>query len=57
MENPETGEVITDVEGKTRQCLENIKHILEMANASLNDVVKATVFLGNVADYPKMNAV
>jgi 2-iminobutanoate/2-iminopropanoate deaminase len=56
-QNPKTGEAIEGIEAQTRQCLENMKQILEMAGASLADVVKVTIFLGNVADYAKMNEV
>ena len=33
-----------------------MKQVLETAGASLDDVVKVTVFLGNVTDFAKMNA-
>lgn len=56
-EDPRTGKAIQGIENQTRQCLENIKRVLETAGSSLNDVVKVTVFLGNVADYAKMNEV
>ncbi len=56
-QDPKTGEVIKGIEAQTRQCLENIKQVLETAGSSLDDVVKVTVFLGNVADYAKMNEV
>ena len=56
-QNPETGETIKGIEAQTRECLQNIKQVLEAAGSSLEDVVKITVFLGNVADYAKMNEV
>jgi 2-iminobutanoate/2-iminopropanoate deaminase len=56
-QDPKTGEAIKGIEAQTRQCLENIKQVLEMAGSSLDDVVKVTVFLGNVADYGKMNEI
>ncbi len=51
------GREVKGVEAQTRQCLENMKQVLETAGASLSDVVKVTVFLGNVDDYAKMNEV
>lgn len=51
------GREVKGIEAQTKQCLENIKQILETAGASLADVVKVTIFLGNVADYDKMNEV
>ena len=56
-QNPKTGEPIKGIKAQTRQCLENIKQVLETAGSSLDDVVKVTVFLGNVANYAKMNEV
>ena len=55
-EDPKTGKPIKGIEAQTRQCLENMKQVLETAGASLDDVVKVTVFLGNVTDFAKMNA-
>ena len=51
------GTKLKGIEAQTRQCLENIKKILETAGSSLSDVVKVTVFLGNVYDFDKMNEV
>ena len=56
-QDPKTGGAIEGIEAQTRQCLENIKQVLETAGSSLDDVVKVTIFLGNVANYAKMNEV
>jgi 2-iminobutanoate/2-iminopropanoate deaminase len=53
----EKGNEINDIEGQTRQCLHNIKHILATAGLTLDDVVKVTVFLRNVDDFDRMNQV
>jgi len=37
--------------------LTNLKQVLEAANSGLNYVVKTTVFLRDMADFPKMNAI
>lgn len=42
---------------ETRQVLNNLKGILEGCGASLQDVVKCTVFLANGQDFAAMNAV
>jgi 2-iminobutanoate/2-iminopropanoate deaminase len=56
--NPETGELIAaNVESQTRQVLTNLKNVLEAAGTSLEKVVKTTVFLRDMADFPKMNAI
>ena len=48
---------IGDIRVQTRQCIENIRNILEAAGGSLRDLVKVTVFLRPGADYAAMNEV
>ncbi len=45
------------VAAETRQTMENIKQVLEYAGSSLENVVKCTVFLQDIADYAAMNEV
>lgn len=45
------------VEAQTRQALLNIKSVLKDAGRDLSDVVKTSVFLSDIEDFPKMNAV
>ena len=55
---PEKGEIVaTDIEGQTRQSLENVKAILASAGCTMDDVVKTMVFLQDIADFAKMNGV
>jgi 2-iminobutanoate/2-iminopropanoate deaminase len=44
------------VEAQVRQIFVNAKALLEKAGASLNQVVKCTCFLADMADFPTMNA-
>lgn len=46
-----------DIVTQTRQSLTNIKNILEAAGYSMNDVVKTTVLLADIADFGAMNEV
>lgn len=56
--DPATMEVVSGgAEAETRQVLNNLKQVLEAANSGLNYVVKTTVFLRDMADFPKMNAI
>ena len=56
--DPATNELAPGgVEAETRQALTNVKHVLEAAGSSLAQVLKTTVFLRDMADFPKMNAV
>ncbi len=56
--DPATGKIeASDVEGQARQVLANIEALLLAQDRSLADVVKATVFLQNMADFPKVNPI
>jgi 2-iminobutanoate/2-iminopropanoate deaminase len=56
--DPQTGDVVgDDVGAQTRQALSNVQGILEAAGSSLDRVVKTTVFLRDIRDFPQMNAV
>ena len=56
--DPVTMEIVSGgVEAETRQALNNLKQVLEAANSGLNYIVKTTVFLRDMADFPKMNAI
>lgn len=55
---PATGELnVGTIEEQARQVLSNLGAVLEAAGSSLNDVVKATVFLQDMNDFSRMNAV
>lgn len=55
---PETREVVSDEIGEqTEQVFENISAILESAGASIDDIVKATVFLTDMDTYEAVNEV
>ena len=56
--DPATGELVAgSVEDQTRQVLNNLRNVLEAAGSSLDLVVKTTVFLKDMNDFPKMNAI
>ncbi|MFL7871654.1 MAG: RidA family protein [Anaerolineales bacterium] len=56
--DPATKELVSGgIEAETRQVLTNLKQVLEAANSGLNYVVKTTVFLRDMADFPKLNAI
>ncbi|MCS7281800.1 MAG: RidA family protein [Anaerolineae bacterium] len=46
-----------DVESQTRQALENLRAILEAAGSSLRHVVKTTIFLQDLGEFARVNAV
>lgn len=56
--DPDTGTVIEgDFEECARRVLKNIQAIIEAAGYSLEDVVKTTVFLRDMENFPTLNTV
>jgi 2-iminobutanoate/2-iminopropanoate deaminase len=54
--DPDTGELVTGgVESETEQAIMNLKTILTAAGSSLENVIKTTVFLRDINDFPRMN--
>lgn len=55
---PETMQIAEGgVQGQTRQVLENLKALLESTGSSLGNVVKTTVFIKDMNDFPKINEI
>ena len=55
---PETMTLVSDdVKAQTRQSLENVKAIVEAAGYTMQDVVKAGVFIKNMDDFAAINEV
>jgi len=44
-----------DVETQTRQCLENVKAVVEAEGLTMGDVLKTTVLLADIDDFDAMN--
>jgi 2-iminobutanoate/2-iminopropanoate deaminase len=56
--DPATGEMVErDIQTQTRQALKNLEAVLQAAGASLAGAVKTVVFLDNMEDFARMNAV
>lgn len=55
--NPATGSFPFSIEEQTRQALENCKAILLEAGATMENVIKTTVFLGDMNNFAAMNSV
>lgn len=56
--DPQTGELIRGgIVEQTRQVLRNLAAVLETAGSSMDQVVKATVFLSDMPDFQNMNRV
>ena len=56
--DPATGNLITDdIKAEARQAMNNLKTILEASGSSLEKVVKTTLFIKNMDDFPLINEV
>ena len=56
--DPTTGELVnTEIQAETRQAMKNLKAILEAAGSCLEKVVKTSLFIKNMDDFSKINAV
>jgi 2-iminobutanoate/2-iminopropanoate deaminase len=55
--NAATGELVTDIAAATKQSLANLAAVLQAAGASMEQVVKTTVFLSDLKNFAAMNEV
>ena len=56
--NPESGELVTDnINDETTQVMQNIAAILEAADMTFEDVVKATIFIMDMNNFGAINAI
>ncbi|MDD2675198.1 MULTISPECIES: RidA family protein [Flavobacterium] len=56
--NPVSGELITEtIELETEQVMQNMKAVLEAAEMTFDNVVKATIFIMDMNDFGKINSV
>lgn len=56
--DPATGILVPGgIREQTIQVIENLKAVLEEVGCTLNDVIKTTVFLADMADFPEFNVI
>jgi 2-iminobutanoate/2-iminopropanoate deaminase len=55
--DPATGDMPADIEAQTEQCLRNVEAILRAAGSSLQHVLRCGVFLVDMREFDRMNAV
>lgn len=51
------GELAVGLENQVRQALENLKEILKEADMKADNIVKTTLFIKNMDDFTKINAI
>lgn len=54
---PETGKLPEGVDAQTEQALINLRNVLKASGTDMEHVVKTTVFVQDLADFAKVNAV
>jgi len=55
--NPATGKMTEGIENQARQVMANLAAILTAAGSSLDQVIKTTIFLQDMADFAAVNAI
>ncbi|MCD2492795.1 RidA family protein [Lacrimispora sp. NSJ-141] len=55
--NPATGEIPEGIEAQARQAMENVVNLLAAAGTTAENVVKTSVFIKDMNDFGKVNAV
>lgn len=55
--DPVLGQLRSGIAAQTRQALANLQAVLEAAGSSLNQVVKTTIFLQDMADFATVNQI
>ena len=55
--NPATGEIPSTVEEQARQAFSSLKALVEASGSSIEKVVKTTLFIKNIDDFAKINAI
>jgi 2-iminobutanoate/2-iminopropanoate deaminase len=56
--NPANGELVLDnIEVETEQVMQNLKAVLEAADMTFENVIKTTIFIMNMGDFARINAV
>jgi len=49
------GKLADGIEAQTAQCMANVRTLLEGEGSSMDAIIKTTVFLADIADWPAMN--
>ncbi len=55
--DPKTGNLVDGVEGQTHQVFANLRAVAAAAGGGLDDIVKLTILMQNLADFAKVNEI
>ncbi|WP_033955967.1 Rid family detoxifying hydrolase [Psychroserpens jangbogonensis] len=56
--NVDTGELVMDsIQAETKQVMENLKAVLEVAEMTFNNVIKTSIFISDMHNFSQINEV
>ena len=55
--DPATGNLVDGVEAQTHQVLKNLRAVAQAAGGELDDIVKLTLLMADLADFAKVNEI
>lgn len=55
--DPATGNLVDGIEKQTHQVIKNLQAVLQEAGSDLKYIVKTTILLKNITDFPKVNEI
>jgi 2-iminobutanoate/2-iminopropanoate deaminase len=55
--DPKTGNIADGIENQIRQIMINLAEVLKSAGSDLNQIVKTTIFIVDIGDFPKVNEI
>ena len=55
--DPATGEMVEGIEAQAKQALTNLRNVLAAAGLTTKNVIKTTVFLADLKDFPTVNGI
>ncbi len=55
--DPATGNLVDGVEAQTQQVLKNLRAVAQAAGGELDDIVKLTLLLADLADFARVNEI
>jgi 2-iminobutanoate/2-iminopropanoate deaminase len=55
--DPVSGQLVEGLEAQTQQVIANLRAVLAAAGSSMGEIVKTTIFLADMGDFARVNAI
>jgi 2-iminobutanoate/2-iminopropanoate deaminase len=55
--DPATGNLVDGIENQTHQVIKNLQAVVQEAGSDIKNIVKTTILLKNITDFPKVNEI